>query len=95
MLDKPWISGIPSYEQESYKPVTNCTYLLVLWYFNNCNIIQLSQKSTPSDVSDEIHQVALDEISDNMALLVESGKYCANNTTDTTTNRFYVIMFTS
>ena len=26
MLDKPWISGIPSYEQECYKPVTKCTY---------------------------------------------------------------------
>ena len=30
-----------------------------------------------------------------MASLVESGKYGAINTTDTTTNGFYVIMFTS
>ena len=30
-----------------------------------------------------------------MVLLVESGKYGAINTTDTTTNVFYVIMFTS
>ena len=30
-----------------------------------------------------------------MALLVESGKYGSNNTTDTATNGFYVIMFTS
>ena len=30
-----------------------------------------------------------------MALLVESGKYGAINTTDTTTNGFYVIMFKS
>ena len=30
-----------------------------------------------------------------MALLVESVKYGAINTTDTTTNGFYVIMFTS
>ena len=30
-----------------------------------------------------------------MASLVESGKYGAINTTDTTTNVFYVIMFTS
>ena len=52
MLDKPWISGIPSYEQERYKPLTKCTYCTVLGYFNNCN--QLSQKSTPSDVFDEI-----------------------------------------
>ena len=68
ILDKPWISGIPSDEQERYKPVTKCTYwLLLLGYFNNCNIIQLSQKSTPSDAFDEIHQVVLDGISDNMA----------------------------
>ena len=26
MLDKPWISGIPSYEQQCYNPVTKCTY---------------------------------------------------------------------
>ena len=30
-----------------------------------------------------------------MASLVESGKYGSINTTDTTTNRFYVIVFTS
>ena len=30
-----------------------------------------------------------------MASLVESGKYGSINTTDTTTNGFYVIMFTS
>ena len=30
-----------------------------------------------------------------MALLVESGKYGSINTTDTTTNGFYVIIFTS
>ena len=49
ILDKPWISGIPSYEQDRYKPVTKCTYWPLLGYLNNWNIIQLSQKSTPSD----------------------------------------------
>ena len=95
MLDKTCISGIPSDEQECYKPVTKCTYCPVLGYFNNWNIILLSQKSTPSDAFDEMHQVVLDGISDNMAALVESGKYGAINTTDTTTNGFCVIMFTS
>ena len=42
MLYKSWISGIPSDEQERYKPVTKCTYLPVLGSLNNCNIIQLS-----------------------------------------------------
>ena len=71
MIDKPWISGILSDEQERYKPVTKCTYWSVLGSFNNCNIILLSQKSTPSDAFDEIHQFVLDGISDNMASLVE------------------------
>ena len=52
-------------------------------------------KSTPYDAFDEIYQVVLDGISDNMDSLVQYGKYCAINKTDTTTNQFYVIMFTS
>ena len=95
MLDKPWISGILSDEQERYKPVTKCTYWKVLGAFNNCNIIQLSSKSTSSHTFYEIYQVVLDVISGNMASLVESVKYGAINTTDTSTNGFYVIMFTS
>ena len=71
MIYKPWISGIPSDKQEGYKPVTNCTHWSVLGPFNNWNIILLSHKSTPYDVFDEIHQVVLDEISDNMDLLVK------------------------
>ena len=95
MLDKPWISGIPKGKQERYKPVANCTYWPVLGSFNNWNIIQFSEKSNPSDALDKIHQVVLDGISDNMASLVASGKYGSINTTDTTTNGFYVIIFTS
>ena len=49
----------------------------------------------PSGVFDEIHQVVLDGKSDIMATLVESGKYSFINTPDTTTNAFYVIIFTS
>ena len=70
MLDKPYISGIHPEEQERYKPVTKCNYLPVLGYFNNWNIIKLSQKSTSSDTFDEIHQVFIGRISDNMASLV-------------------------
>ena len=69
-------------------------YWPVLGSFNNCNIILLSPKSTSSDTFDEIHQVVIDGISDNTASLVESGTYEAINTTDTSTNGFYVIMFT-
>ena len=95
MLNKPCISGIPSNKQERYKPVTKCTCLTVIGLFNNWYIIQFSHKSPPYDEFDEIHQVVLDGISDNMALLVESWKYGAINTTDTKTNGFYVIIFTS
>ena len=95
MLDKPWISGISSDKQERYKPVTKCTYWPVLVSFNNWNIILLSPKSNSSGTFDEIHQVVIDGISDNMASLVESENYGAINTTDTTTNGFYVIIFTS
>ena len=86
MIYQPWIYGISSDEKERYKPVTKCTYWPLLGSFKNCNIIQLSQKSTPSDAFDEIHQVVLDGISDNMASLVESGKYGDIKITDTTTN---------
>ena len=95
MLDKNWIYGITSDVQERYKLVTKCNYWPVLGSLKNWNIIQLSHKSTPSDTFDEIHQVVLDKVSDNIASLVESGKYGDINTTDTKTNEFYVIMFTS
>ena len=68
---------------------------LVLGVINNWNIIELSSKSTSSETFYEIIQVVLDGVSDDMASLVKSGKYGAINTTDTSTNGFYVIMFTS
>ena len=95
MLDKLWIPGIPSYKQYCYKPVTKCTYWPLLGSFKKSNIIQWSHISTIYETFYEIHQVVLDGISDNMASLVESGKYGAINTTDTTNNVFYIIMFTS
>ena len=73
ILDKIWISGIQSNKQERYKPVTKCTYWTFLGPFKNWNIIQLSHNSTPYEVFDEIHQVVIDGISDNTALLFESG----------------------
>ena len=95
LIDKNWISGIPPDEQERYKPVTKCTYWPVLGYFENCNIVELSHKSTDSDVFDKIQHVVIDGISDNMALFIESEKYRAINKTDTTTNGFYVVILKS
>ena len=73
MLDKSWISGIPSDKQDCYKPVTKCTYWPVLGYFNNWNNIQLSHKSIPYDAFDEIQQVVIGVIGDHVVSLVESG----------------------
>ena len=55
----------------------------------------MSQKSTPYNAFDEIRQVFLGRISDNLALLVQYGKYGDINTTDTEINKFYVTMLTS
>ena len=94
MLDKLWINGISSDKKERYKPVTKCTYWPILGAFNNWNIIQFLSKSTSSDTFDKVHQDVLHVISDNMASLVESVTYGTINRTDTSTNGFYVIMFT-
>ena len=52
MLDKPWISGIPSEKQERYKPVTKCTYWLVLGAFNNWNIIEANIAKMVSSIKE-------------------------------------------
>ena len=52
---------------------------------NNWNIITLSHKSTASEAFEYIHLVVIDDISDNIALLVQYGKYGAMNTIDYTT----------
>ena len=93
MLDKYWIYGIPSKKQSRYQTITNCTYCPVLGSYNNCNIIELTPKSTPFEAFDEIHKVVLDGISENTASLVKSGMYVAIKTDYTTTNGLYVIQF--
>ena len=60
MMDKPWISGIPSKKQARYQPVTIYTYWPVLGSYNNWNIIGLTPKATPFEEFDDIHQVFLD-----------------------------------
>ena len=55
----------------------------------------MSSKLTSTETFDEIHQVVLDGISDIMTSLVKSVIYRDINKTDTSTNGFYVIMFSS
>ena len=93
--DQPWIYDIPSNKQALYQPITDCNYCPVFGSFKNWNIIHLSPKSTPFEAFEEIHQVFLDEISDNTASLFQSGNYGTLITADTTKNGFYVIIFIS
>ena len=95
MIEKPCTFGIPSKKQALCQPVTNYTYWPVLSSFNNWSIIQLSQKSTPFEAFEEVHQVVLDGIIDHMALLVQYGKYGSINTADSSTNGYYVIKLIS
>ena len=95
ILDKLWICGILSKKQARYQPVTNCTHWPVLGLYNNWNIIELTPKAIPFEAFDEIHKVVLGGISENMAPFVKSGVYGAINTSDNTTNRFYVIQLNS
>ena len=82
MLYKPWIRGLTPKQQPRYRYVTYWSYCPVLGSFNNWNIITFSHKSTTSEDFEEFHQVVLYSISDNMASLVQYGKYGGINTTD-------------
>ena len=95
MLDKPWIYGSPSKKQACYQHLTNCTYCTVLGSYKNCNIIELTPKSTPFEAFYEIYKVVLDRISENTASLVQSDMYVAINKDDTTPNGLYVIQLIS
>ena len=63
MLEKPWISVIPSKKQARYQPVTDFTYWTAFGSYNNWNIIELSHKSTHFEAFDNIYKVVLDGIS--------------------------------
>ena len=43
----------------------------MLGYFNNWDIIHFAHETTSSDKIDKIHQVLLDDISENMSVLVK------------------------
>ena len=59
--------------------------------FNNWNIIQLNNITTSSEDFDVVYKVVLDGISENMASLVQLGKFSAINEADPTTMIYYVI----
>ena len=65
----------------------------MLFTFNNCNIIQLTNKNTSNEDFDNIHKVFLDDISDNMTSLTNTGKYGAINKAYPTTMIYYVVKY--
>ena len=67
----------------------------MLGSFNNWNIIKFTNKKTLSELFDAVHKLVLDGISNNMASLVQLGKYGSINTADPTTMGYYVIEFLS
>ena len=91
ILDKTWAYGIDPTKQPHYQPVVECIYWPVLDSFNNWNIIQFTNKTTSSEEFYAVHKVFLDGISDNIAYLVQIGKYGVINATDTSTMGYYVI----
>ena len=62
----------------------------MLGSFNNWNIVQSTNKTTPSEDFDAVHEVVLDGISNNMASLLQLGKYGVLNAADTTKMEHYV-----
>ena len=93
MIDTLWAHCLSPQQHPHDQPVTNCNYWLVIGSFNHWNIITFPHNATTSEYFEEIHQVFLYGIGDNMASLVQYGKYSVINTTDTTTIRYYVIGF--
>ena len=67
----------------------------MLGYFNNWNIFKFTNNTTSSGVLDTVHKVVLDGISENMASLVQLGKYSDINAADPTTMGYYVIKYLS
>ena len=63
----------------------------MLGSFNNWNIIKWSHKATMSEAFEEIHRVVIYDLCNNMALLVQSGKYGDTDTTYYITMGYYAI----
>ena len=74
-LYKPYSPGVYHIQQTQYQPVVWFTYLTVLVTLNNYNNIQFTNKYTSSKSFDAIHKITLHVIRDNVASLVQSGKF--------------------
>ena len=91
MLEKPWAYGVDPNKHPCYQPIEDYTYWPMSVYINNCNTNKFTNRSTSIEDCDVVHKVLIESISDNMALLVQLGKYGSINAVDTTTMDQYVI----
>ena len=79
MLENPWDYGVNPTKRPRYQHVVDCAYWHALGSFNNCTTINFTNKTTWSEDFDEVHKVVIGGISDNIASLVQLGKYGAIN----------------
>ena len=80
-------------QQPRYQHVIDRTYWYVLVNPNNCNTIKFRSKTILSENFDDIHKFVIDDISENMASLVQTSKYGGINTVDITTIGNYLVKY--
>ena len=95
MMYKPWYPGVPQDQQPCYHMVLDSKYWPVWGIYNTCNIMNFTNKTTSSEDFNDNYKVVFDGISENMDLLVHTGKYGVINTTETTKMEYCVIKFVS
>ena len=90
MIYKPWYPGVPQDQQPCYHMVLDSKYWPVWGIYNTCNIMNFTNKTTSSEDFNDNYKVVFDGISENMDLLVHTGKYGVINTTDLKKMGYYV-----
>ena len=63
----------------------------MLGYFNKCNIIKFTNKTTLPEDFDDVHYVSLYDISENMESLAPTVKYGDINASDHKTMGYYIL----
>ena len=70
MLDNTWSYNVEPNNHPCYQTVVDYTYWPMLGSFNNWDIIQFTNKTTPIEEFYAVHKVAIYGMSENMASLV-------------------------
>ena len=59
VLDKPWAPDVDHGQKSCYQPLVDFTYWYMLGTFNNCNIVQFTNKNASSEDFDEVNKIFL------------------------------------